>query len=195
MFNNTEDMVTPEFGVFLRVLGDTVDLEGWPKYSGGLDPIPGAKSVYTDWQGFEIMFHVSTMLPFVKGAESQLERKRHICNDVVVIVFQEGDTPFDPACIKNSINHVYILVHPEKHPKLGFKVSAVVSQDTKLCPPVLPRGHVFEPGPYLRNWLMSKLVQAELTALSESLKLPASMNLWAKRKELLFNVASNFNAS
>jgi hypothetical protein len=34
----------------------------------------------------------------------QLERKRHLGNDVVVIVFQAGDTIFDPTCIASEFN-------------------------------------------------------------------------------------------
>eukprot|EP01106_Pelomyxa_sp_JSP_P013592 TRINITY_DN410_c0_g1_i1.p1 TRINITY_DN410_c0_g1~~TRINITY_DN410_c0_g1_i1.p1 ORF type:complete len:270 (+),score=56.73 TRINITY_DN410_c0_g1_i1:72-881(+) len=187
MYNNTEDMTTPEFATFLRILGDTVDLEGWTKFRGGLDSKSvGSKSVYTDWEGFEIMFHVSTMLPYMKGAEQQVERKRHIGNDIVVIVFQEGNTPFDPACIKSNFNNVFILVHPEKHPKLSFKVSAVISQDIKLFPPIIPRGRLFEPGPYFRDWMLSKLVHAELTALRDGVRF--TFQHWSTRKEMLSNI-------
>lgn len=34
------------------------------------------------------MFHVSTMLPFTVGDTQQLQRKRHIGNDIVAIIFQ-----------------------------------------------------------------------------------------------------------
>ena len=41
------------------------------------------------------MFHVSTLLPFKeKGDNQQLERKRHIGNDIVAIVFQVGTQSF-----------------------------------------------------------------------------------------------------
>ena len=36
----------------------------------------------------------------------QLERKRHIGNDIVVIIFDEGDYPFDPACILSEFNRI-----------------------------------------------------------------------------------------
>lgn len=32
----------------------------------------------------------------------QLERKRHIGNDVVTLVFKEGNTPFNPACLTSQ---------------------------------------------------------------------------------------------
>ena len=34
------------------------------------------------------MFHVSTMLPFTETDVQQVEKKRHIGNDLIVIVFQ-----------------------------------------------------------------------------------------------------------
>lgn len=40
---------------------------GFDKYKGGLDTVhdlTGLYSVYTNWRGIEIMFHVSTQLPY-----------------------------------------------------------------------------------------------------------------------------------
>lgn len=60
------------------------------KFSNCPDGTTGEESVWTQFEGHEIMFHVSTMLPFVHGQKQQLERKRHIGNDVVNIIFVEG---------------------------------------------------------------------------------------------------------
>ena len=52
---------------FLSVLGDSVRLKGFDRYKGGLDTVhdlTGTNSIYTQWRGIEIMFHVSTLLPF-----------------------------------------------------------------------------------------------------------------------------------
>ena len=43
---------------------------GFDKYKGGLDTVhdlTGLHSVYTHWRGIEVMFHVSTMLPYEKN--------------------------------------------------------------------------------------------------------------------------------
>lgn len=42
----------------------------------------GTHSVYTEHKGFEIMFHVSTLLPFQANDLQRVERKRHLGNDV-----------------------------------------------------------------------------------------------------------------
>lgn len=42
---------------------------GFDKYKGGLDTVhdlTGLYSVYTNWRSIEIMFHVSTQLPYEK---------------------------------------------------------------------------------------------------------------------------------
>lgn len=74
-------------------MGETVPLKGWAKYNAGLDTGPteatGKESLYTTFREYEIMFHVSTMLPYTDGDSQQLARKRHLGNDIVVILFQE----------------------------------------------------------------------------------------------------------
>ena len=47
--------------------------------------------MYTIWRGIEIMFHVSTLLPYEKNDPQKLQRKRHIGNDIVCVVFLEAD--------------------------------------------------------------------------------------------------------
>ena len=51
----------------------------------------GLYSVYTYWRGIEIMFHVSTLLPYEKNDPQKLQRKRHVGNDIVCVVFLEAD--------------------------------------------------------------------------------------------------------
>lgn len=71
----------------------------------------GLYSVYSQYQGCEIMFHVSTLLPFTPNNRQQLLRKRHIGNDIVTIVFQEpGAQPFTPKNIRSQFQHVFIVV-------------------------------------------------------------------------------------
>lgn len=70
----------------------------------------GLYSVYTNWRNIEIMFHVSTLLPYEKHDSQKLQRKRHIGNDIVCVVFLEADnTSFSPACIKSHFLHTFIL--------------------------------------------------------------------------------------
>ena len=55
------------FDNFLNLLGERVTLKGWEKFRGGLDArgnMTGEESIYTTHEEHEIMFHVSTLLPF-----------------------------------------------------------------------------------------------------------------------------------
>ena len=58
---------SPQFEQFLSILGDKIRLKGFDRYKGGLDTVhdlTGLYSVFTHWRGIEIMFHVSTLLPY-----------------------------------------------------------------------------------------------------------------------------------
>lgn len=44
---------------------------------------------------------------------AQLQRKRHIGNDIVAIIFQEENTPFVPDMIASNFLHAYIVVQVE----------------------------------------------------------------------------------
>ena len=59
------------------------------------------------------MFHVAPMLPYNASDRQQLERKRHLGNDIVVVVFVDATSTYDPATIKSHFNHVVIVVQPE----------------------------------------------------------------------------------
>eukprot|EP00842_Homolaphlyctis_polyrhiza_P005122 jgi/Hompol1/5610/HPOL_002234-RA len=68
---------------FLRILGDRIELKGFKGFAGGLDTSfgkTGEYSIYTTWRKFEIMYHVSTLLPNVAADAQKIDRKRHIGN-------------------------------------------------------------------------------------------------------------------
>lgn len=102
----------------------------------------GKHSVYTIYEGHEIMFHVSTMLPYSKDNRQQVcpsragrdkdrrapvrvetashhhgvlqvERKRHIGNDIVNIVFLDGGPSqmctFNPSFIKSQFTRILFV--------------------------------------------------------------------------------------
>lgn len=84
-------------------------------YRGGLDvseQTDSPTSYYECYDQKEIMFHVSTLLPYTPNDTTQIQRKRHIGNDIVAIVFQEENTPFHPSMIKSNFLHVYLVVQP-----------------------------------------------------------------------------------
>lgn len=112
MYNN--ETSSPAFEEFLDFLGQRVRLKGFDNYKGGLDTrgdTTGEFSIYTEYHSHEVMFHVSTMLPFTPNNRQQLSRKRHIGNDMVTIIFQEpGALPFSPITVRSHFQHVFIIV-------------------------------------------------------------------------------------
>lgn len=113
MLANTEQDTSPAFQTFLNLLGVKVSLQGFTGYSGGLDIVrnsSGTHSVYTQYMNSEMMFHVSTLLPHSATDAKQIEKKKHIGNDRLVIVFKEGDQPFVPTSFKSKQTQEFIVI-------------------------------------------------------------------------------------
>ncbi|XP_040279421.1 rap1 GTPase-activating protein 2 isoform X5 [Bufo bufo] len=164
LFGNNEE--SPAFREFLSLLGDTVLLQDFKGFRGGLDVAhgqTGTESIYTAFRDKEIMFHVSTKLPFTEGDTQQLQRKRHIGNDIVAIVFQEENTPFVPDMIASNFLHAYIVVQVE-NPETDcttYKVSVTAREDVPSFGPPLPNPPVFQKTAEFREFLLTKLINGE----------------------------------
>ncbi|XP_047449531.1 rap1 GTPase-activating protein 2a isoform X3 [Mugil cephalus] len=164
LFGNNEE--TPAFKEFLGLLGDNIELQDFKGFRGGLDVShgqTGSESVYTVFRQREIMFHVSTKLPFTEGDVQQLQRKRHVGNDIVAAVFQEEATPFVPDMIASNFLHAYVLVQVENPctEDTTYKVSVTAREDVPCFGPPLPNPAVFKKGPEFRDFLLTKLINAE----------------------------------
>uniref|UniRef100_A0A8C4EBV3 Rap-GAP domain-containing protein n=1 Tax=Dicentrarchus labrax TaxID=13489 RepID=A0A8C4EBV3_DICLA len=164
LFGNNEE--TPAFKEFLSILGDNIELQDFKGFRGGLDVShgqTGSESVYTVFRQREIMFHVSTKLPFTEGDVQQLQRKRHIGNDIVATVFQEEATPFVPDMIASNFLHAYVLVQVDNPctEHTTYKVSVTAREDVPPFGPPLPNPAVFRKGPEFRDFLLTKLINAE----------------------------------
>ncbi|XP_035480345.2 rap1 GTPase-activating protein 2-like isoform X3 [Scophthalmus maximus] len=166
LFRNNEE--TSAFTEFLQLLGETVELQDFKGFRGGLDVShgqTGSQSIYTVHRRQEIMFHVSTKLPFTEGDAQQLQRKRHIGNDIVAVVFQEEATPFVPDMIASNFLHAFVLVQAEEpcSDNTTYKVSVTAREDVPPFGPPLPNPAVFTKGPEFREFLLTKLINAELS--------------------------------
>ncbi|KAF4794192.1 Rap1 GTPase-activating protein 2 [Turdus rufiventris] len=164
LFGNNEESTA--FKNFLSFLGDTITLQDFKGFRGGLDVShgqTGVESVYTVFRDREIMFHVSTKLPFTEGDTQQLQRKRHIGNDIVAIIFQEENTPFVPDMIASNFLHAYIVVQVEnpEGENTAYKVSVTAREDVPSFGPPLPSPPVFQKSPEFREFLLTKLINAE----------------------------------
>ncbi|XP_072816240.1 GTPase-activating Rap/Ran-GAP domain-like protein 3 isoform X2 [Vicugna pacos] len=168
MFSN--EIGSDAFQKFLNLLGDTITLKGWTGYRGGLDTkndTTGIHSVYTVYQGHEIMFHISTMLPYSKENKQQVERKRHIGNDIVTIVFQEGEEPspaFKPSMIRSHFTHIFALVRYDQQND-NYRLKIFSEESVPLFGPPLPSPPVFTDHQEFRDFLLVKLINGEKATL------------------------------
>eukprot|EP01132_Coremiostelium_polycephalum_P004524 gene4524-5639_t len=144
-FSNTDE--SKEYKEFLEFVGKKVRLRGWTQFKGGLDvknDSTGQYSIYTtkelavDDKRFkaQIMFHVSTLLPYYPNDVQQLERKRHIGNDIVVLIFQDANCtpPFRPNMITSEFNHVFIVVQPVIQENQETKYSVSITYKDGVSP-------------------------------------------------------------
>uniref|UniRef100_A0A3Q3JU39 Rap-GAP domain-containing protein n=1 Tax=Monopterus albus TaxID=43700 RepID=A0A3Q3JU39_MONAL len=164
LFGNNEE--SPAFVEFLEFLGEKIELHNFKGFRGGLDVIhgqTGTESVYCNYGSKEVMFHVSTKLPYTEGDTQQLQRKRHIGNDIVAIVFQEENTPFVPDMIASNFLHAYAVVQVVNpcSDNVLYKVSVTARDDVPFFGPALPNPAVFKKGPEFHEFLFTKLINAE----------------------------------
>ncbi|XP_039611610.1 rap1 GTPase-activating protein 1-like isoform X3 [Polypterus senegalus] len=164
LFGNNEE--SPAFVEFLEFLGQKIELHDFKGFRGGLDVThgqTGIESVYCNFRNKEIMFHVSTKLPYTEGDTQQLQRKRHIGNDIVAIVFQDESTPFVPDMIASNFLHAYVVVQVENpcSDNIWYKVSVTARDDVPFFGPALPNPAVFKKGSDFHDFLLTKLINAE----------------------------------
>uniref|UniRef100_A0A8C9X979 Signal induced proliferation associated 1 like 1 n=1 Tax=Sander lucioperca TaxID=283035 RepID=A0A8C9X979_SANLU len=168
MYNN--EIAGPALEEFLQLLGEKVCLKGFTKYRAQLDTktdSTGTHSLYTTYKDYEIMFHVSTLLPYTPNNKQQLLRKRHIGNDIVTIVFQEpGAHPFTPKAVRSHFQHVFIIVrvHDPCSDNTCYSVAVTRSQDVPSFGPPIPKGVTFPKSTVFRDFLLGKVINAENAA-------------------------------
>ena len=193
MYNNEHG--SPAFDDFLTVLGDRVRLKGFSRYRGGLDnktDTSGTHSIYNTYNDCEVMFHVSTLLPFTPNNKQQLLRKSRIGNDIVTIIFQEANAkPFTPKDnFKSHFQHVFIVVRqlPSTGHPVKYAVAVMRSKEVPVFGPPIPDSGIFTKSKGFSDFLLAKIINAENAAhRSEKFRLMAQRT----RHEYLKDLASN----
>lgn len=153
---------SPDLYEFMDMLAERVRLQGWAKYAGGLNVknnSTGLESYYTEFLGFNIMFHVNSLLED-DGSEQQLSRKRFIGNDLVVFIFVEGDEPFDPSMITSQMCHTFIVVKKVGSRPTRYRVSVVAKGGVPTFSPYLTYPSEYVRSERLRQFLLAKALNA-----------------------------------
>jgi RAP1 GTPase activating protein 1 len=184
------EKTSPAFQQFLTFLGEKIELKGWKGYRAGLDISEGQTglhSYYTKWQGYEIMFHVAPLLPMSTADKQQLERKRHVGNDIVVVIFVDSDQTFKLSSISSKQNHVFCFVKPHGD---GYMQSTLNKNGVPVYTPELPEPAYYERNAVSRDFFLHKLVNGERASYKSPSFAP---KISRTRSVLLYDVAERFS--
>jgi len=102
---------SPRYLKFLRNLGKTIQLKNLKigEYTGGLDrhsvDQDGEFALRWNDDVTQVMFHVVTFMPNIPSDPHFTNKKRHIGNDYVHIVWSESNQPYDPETITVRCYH------------------------------------------------------------------------------------------
>ena len=198
--------VSPDFAAFLEQLGQRIDVRAHDGFLGGLDAAgsTGSHAYYTMFQDFEILYHVGPLLSEAdpsghaqREAASEMDqqhwhRKRHVGNDIVIIIFCEPGhrtKAIDLLSFRSHMNHVFIVVSltrtssspTSSSPSSSSSVisSSLSTSDgnvlyqihvaskggTHSYVPALPNPPAFPPGHLFTHFLLTKAINSERAAM------------------------------
>ena len=106
---------SPRYERFIRCLGTLHYLNGCPHYTGGLDSktdIDGQLALLDVQVHTEICYHVATLIPTREKHRRFENKKRHIGNDFVNIVYSDSEKEFTADMIPSKFTLVHIVVSP-----------------------------------------------------------------------------------
>ena len=114
ILSNTHDTASLGFHNFLLSLGVPVDLRKHKWYNGKLETSNNSfpYSLYYSDMRYNVMFHVSTLLPNKSDDQQRILKKKHIGNDNVHIIWCENANGYDPTVITSQFNDAHIIIMP-----------------------------------------------------------------------------------
>lgn len=123
------------YELFLSQLGWEVDMQTHRGFVGGLDTNPkslsnGKSTLYYASSHSEVMYHVVTMMPTKASDPQQIDKKRHVGNDYVHIVWSDNATQaYDPSTITSHFNDVQIVIYPLRKAQRGLFLIKIHTKD------------------------------------------------------------------
>ena len=108
---------SPAYTAFISDLGTLCRLKDAKFNTGGLDTQDDADGEFTYcWRDrcMELVFHITTMMPTnIDDDMTYPNKKRHIGNDFVNIIFNDSGLPYDFDTFPSAFNYVHIVISPE----------------------------------------------------------------------------------
>ena len=111
---------SPAYTRFLEGLGRLINLRGQVDvYAGGLDPDEDGEYAYAWWDDIgQILYHTATLMP--SGDEDDYtNKKRHIGNDWVRIVWNDSGSPYRFDTLSTQFQFVNIVIEPHSRGALA----------------------------------------------------------------------------
>ncbi|XP_055937007.1 tuberin-like isoform X2 [Argiope bruennichi] len=122
--NNEVAILSNDFGSaryvdFLQGLGKIVylaDVDPKKTYLGGLETNGEDGELGLIWHDdvMQVVFHVATFMRNKPSDEMRNEKKKHVANDSVMIVYNESGEDFEISTIKGQVTNAWIVIQPEE---------------------------------------------------------------------------------
>ncbi|KAG5728220.1 hypothetical protein E4T56_gene19037 [Termitomyces sp. T112] len=105
---------SPAYTRFLEGLGRLINLrDQLDVYAGGLDPDEDGEYAYAWWDDIgQVLYHTATMMPTVDHDPLCTNKKRHIGNDYVRIVWNDSGHPYRFDTLATQFQFVNIVIEP-----------------------------------------------------------------------------------
>ena len=105
---------SPAYTRFLEGIGRLISLrEQGDVYAGGLNPDEDGEYAYAWWDDIgQILYHTATMMPSLPGDDYSVNKKRHIGNDYVRIIWNDSGKPYDFNTLATQFQFVNIVIEP-----------------------------------------------------------------------------------
>lgn len=133
---------SPAYTRFLEGIGRLINLRGQVDvYAGGLNPDEDGEYAYAWWDDIgQVLFHTATMMPNATDDEYCVNKKRHIGNDYVRIIWNDGGKPYKFDTLATQFQFLNIVIEPHSLGAIAafsdFRSTATtLPVDAKLAPP------------------------------------------------------------
>ncbi|KAI0049715.1 hypothetical protein FA95DRAFT_1581610 [Auriscalpium vulgare] len=105
---------SPAYSRFLEGLGRLINLRGQVDvYAGGLHPDEDGEYAYAWWDDIgQILYHTATLMPNHDDDPQFVQKKRHIGNDFVRIVWNDSGKPYEFGTLATQFQFVNIVIEP-----------------------------------------------------------------------------------
>jgi len=165
-----QDTVHPDFEEFLECLGTKcrVDPNDPTQDSGGLTD---AEYFYsTEYKENHFAFHVAPYISIPPEDGLHIDRvrvrKRHLGNDISVLIFQNSDQILNLDSFLSHFNNIFIIVKKVIiNNQTFYSVNVIAKSTVEWFPPQLTERNLFTKK-HLRKFLLAKVINGERYALN-----------------------------